>query len=93
MPGAIRLVPLVRASIRVIRGQKEAAAADLGTAAAGFDAADMGLYAAMTRRRLGQLLGGSKGETLVHEADAFMTAHGVRRPDRLANVMVPGVWN
>ena len=93
MPWSDPFVPLVRGAAAAIRRDTTAAAALLRTAAAGFEAADMAVYAAVSRRRLGQLLKGSDGSRLVTDADAFMTSRGVRRPDRVADVLAPGQWN
>lgn len=93
MPWSDPFVPLLRGAAAAIRGDTDGAAVLLRTAAAGFEAADMGLYAAVTRRRLGQLLQTRDGARLVSDADAFMTSHGVTRPDRVADVLAPGRWN
>jgi tetratricopeptide (TPR) repeat protein len=92
MPWSDPFVPLLRGAAAAIRRDTTGAAVLLRAAAAGFEAADMGLYAAVTRRRLGELLGGSEGARLVSEMDAAMIARGVARPDRVANVLAPGAW-
>jgi hypothetical protein len=50
----------------------------------------MPLCAASVDRRLGLLLGGDEGRSLVDRADALFTARSVRRPDRVADLYVPG---
>ena len=52
-------------------------------------AADMPLHAMMARRRRGELLGDA-GIAIVHEADAWCAARGIRRPDRFAAMLAPG---
>ena len=42
------------------------------------------------RRQRGRLLGGDIGRELIQQADAFMTGEGVREPDRIAAMLVPG---
>ncbi|RMH16496.1 MAG: serine/threonine-protein kinase PknK [Acidobacteria bacterium] len=86
------LARLVRAGMATLAGDRDRAIELLVAAAAGFEAAEMGLYAQVSRRRRGQLLGGAEGPRLVAEADAWITEHGVRRPDRLADVLAPGEW-
>ena len=76
--------------IHSVRGEPEAARRLLAVAAAGFDRADMALYAAAARRQLGRLTGGAEGTALVAQADGVMRAAGVPRPDRLSHVLAPG---
>ena len=85
------LVELVRAGLATLKGDGGTAQELLVSAAAGFDAADMGLYAAVARRRRGELAGGD--ERLVREADAWMTAHGIRNFARMSDVLAPGRWS
>ena len=49
----------------------------------------MTLYAASTRLYLGQLLGGSEGDALLREAQAFMRSRGIARPSAFAATLVP----
>ncbi|MEJ7813168.1 MAG: AAA family ATPase, partial [Gemmatimonadaceae bacterium] len=87
---AAPFAPLLRAGVAAVRGDTAAAAAELATAAEGFDAAHMALYAAVSRRQWGQLLGGDQGRQLTANADAFMRAQGIERPERIAAVLAPG---
>jgi tetratricopeptide (TPR) repeat protein len=48
------------------------------------------MLAAAGRRQLGRLLGGDEGKALVREADDAMEAEGIRRPERIAAMLVPG---
>ena len=56
-------------------------------------AADMKVHAWCARRQLGCLLGGEEGDRLVTEVDAEMRTEGVRAPDRMASMFVPGRWS
>ena len=81
---------LIRASLAWNRGN-DAGAGDLLTDAAGrFDALSMPVWAAAARRRLGVLVGGDRGATLVGEADAWMRGQEIRQPARMTEVYAPG---
>ena len=62
----------------------------LREAAAGFDVADMALYAAVARKRLGAVLGGDEGRELTRLSDAWFEREGVKRPDRMTEMLAPG---
>ena len=84
------LAALVRASIAFFRGDREEAARRLGFAASHFAMADMGLYAAVSRRRLGAVLGDEKGRALADAADAWMRNQKIKNPAGFASMLVPG---
>jgi hypothetical protein len=84
------LATLIRAQVANIQGDLDTAKTLLEQAMSGFVACEMGLFAAASRRRLGQLLGGEKGRSLMADADTWMTARGVRNPARMAAVYAPG---
>ena len=86
------LAALVRASIAFSRGNRGEAARRLGFAACIFAIADMGLYAAVTRRRLGAILGGERGRALVESADAWMRGEKIEKPSGFADMLAPGRW-
>jgi len=90
MPWIDPFAALIRAGARALSGAPDRAREDLVRAANGFDRAEMKLYAAASRRRLGEMTGGSEGESLVTEADETMKGLMVRRPDRLTDVLAPG---
>jgi len=83
-------VTLLQAGVALVKGDVERGAAGLAAAEAIADAAHTGLMAASIRLRRGQLLGGDEGAALVATATAWMTAQGVRSPDRMARVWCPG---
>ncbi len=84
--------PLLRAGIASVRGDRETVRDLLARALAGFEAADVGLYANAAKRRLGQVLGGDEGSRLVQAADAAMRAEAVRSPERFAAILAPGAY-
>jgi hypothetical protein len=70
-------------------GDAMRAATRLAEAAAGFEAVDMGLFAAAARRQLGGLRGGEEGRGLVAAADAWMAGQAIRDPARMAACLAP----
>jgi eukaryotic-like serine/threonine-protein kinase len=80
---------LIRALLDHLGGQP--ALDGLRAAEEGFAAADMQLHAHVVRRQRGRLTGGSDGALLVEDADAWLRWQEVRDPERLANMMAPGV--
>jgi serine/threonine protein kinase len=81
---------LILAGVAATRGDDEQAVRLLREAAAGFDAADMALYAAAARRRLGALLGGDAGLALREAADSWMASEKIRAPARFTAIFAPG---
>jgi eukaryotic-like serine/threonine-protein kinase len=77
-----------RAALAAMHGRRSEAAELLGRAATGFDQTPMWLYASASRRHQGILLG---DRSLVDGADAWMTEQGIRRPERIAAMLVPGI--
>jgi hypothetical protein len=84
------LAMLIRAQVANCKGDLDRARKLLEEALTGLEACELGLYAAATRRRLGQLVGGDQGKALVAEADRWMTAQGIRNPERMTAVYAPG---
>jgi hypothetical protein len=90
MPWSDPFARLVRAGIAARGGRREEAAAHFAAAAAGFDAVEMGLYAAAARRRHGEHAGGDEGRALVAAADAWMAPRDVKDPARVTAMLAPG---
>ncbi|HEY3124634.1 MAG TPA: protein kinase [Thermoanaerobaculia bacterium] len=84
------LAALARAGIASIRGNRVEAARQLGFAASHFAFSDMALYAAVSRRRLGSIVGGEKGKALADSADAWMRNQGIQNPAGFAEMLAPG---
>jgi hypothetical protein len=74
---------VIDAGLAVLRGDRDAAVTLYREAATGFDALGMLLNASATRWRLGELLGGDEGRTLVAQATTELSAEGIVRPDRV----------
>jgi hypothetical protein len=81
---------MVRAGLAACRGDRSAAATHLASAAEGFDAADMALFANVARRRLGEFLGGDEGQSLVRQADSWMASQQIQNPARMTALYFPG---
>ena len=73
-----------------LAGRDDRAVTELEAAAAGFDAAHMKLFAASARVRLGQVVGGTRGEQLVASSTATLVDGPVARPERAMECMAPG---
>jgi hypothetical protein len=79
----------VLAGVALARGRGAEAADLLRRAEAGFERADMKLFAAAARRHRGELVGGASGRELVSSAEEHMNAQGIRNPAALASMLVP----
>ena len=77
------------AGVAAARGFNEAAAAAFERAAADFEAANMALFAAAARVRLGRLRG-ADGRAAEEQGMASFVTQGVRAPERLLAMLVPG---
>lgn len=90
MPWMDPLANRIRAGVAALRGNMREAATFLRSAVEGFDAAGMPLHAAVSRRRLGELLAGQEGRDLIEKADAWMARQGVKNPPRMTALYAPG---
>ena len=88
-PWSDALALLVRAGVAAREGDRGRELASLDAAARGFDGAAMGMHAAVARRQRGLLLGGVSGAALVTEAEQWMTAQRVARPEGIAALLAP----
>jgi serine/threonine protein kinase/tetratricopeptide (TPR) repeat protein len=83
-------VSLIRAGIAGIRNHSETAADFLKAAAENFQAVDMSLYSTTARRHLGALIDGDEGKQLIAEADEWMAAQLIKKPELMAHALVAG---
>ena len=81
---------LLRAAVAQQRTEDEKATRLLSEAVQIFERAEMRLYAAAARRRLGEKLGGERGQQLILEADAWMTGQKIKNPEALVRMLAPG---
>jgi hypothetical protein len=89
-PWADGFASLLLATIARQHGDSVAARRSLTAAITLFDSADMQLYAAVSRRCLGVLLGGEAGERLRTDAAAWMSAQEIRDPAAMTRLIAPG---
>jgi serine/threonine protein kinase len=89
MPWTTPLGESLRAGALALRGQDDRSRKLFESAVHNFEKADMYLYAAAAKRRLGELTGGDGGRALVEAADQWMRAQGVRAPERLTGILTP----
>jgi hypothetical protein len=90
MPWSDPMALLVEAGVANLAGDPARAAERLSGSIDGFERADMKMYAAVARRRLGPLLGGERGRQLTRESDEWASAQQLKNPDRMARLVAPG---
>ncbi|MCM3869768.1 MAG: AAA family ATPase, partial [Pyrinomonadaceae bacterium] len=81
---------LVRAAIAHQEGESSKAANLLSEAVENFDLADIDLYAAATRHRLGEVVGNERGRQLIAEADTWMRKQEIKDPGAMIRMLAPG---
>ncbi len=81
----------IRAGVAAARGDRALAATLFAAAVTQLEAVDMNLYAAASRRRLGEILGGDEGRAQVEQADLWMRQQTIQNPARMADVFAPVV--
>ena len=89
-PWAIGLAQLTRSGLATLRAAPAQAVAHLDAAEATFEREGMRLFAAIARRRRGELLGTSAGKTAVDSANVWMRDQSIANPDRFADMLAPG---
>ncbi len=91
MPWSKALACPIKAGIAAARGEISRAASLFAQAVTELEGVDMNLYAAASRRRLGEILGGDDGRTQVQRADSWMRQQTIQNPARMADVYAPVV--
>jgi hypothetical protein len=90
MPWSNPLASLIHAALAKQSGDISRAEASASQAVSGFEAADMALYAAAARRRLGELVSGDRGRELIDQAEEWMSRQQIKNPAAVTNLMAPG---
>lgn len=80
----------IRAVVAHFRGNADKAQQLLRDATAHFDLEDMPVHAAVTRRRLAEIVASkAEAERLLEHGDNLMREHGIERPERFARLFLP----
>jgi ATP/maltotriose-dependent transcriptional regulator MalT len=90
MPWSDPIALLVMGGVSYLDGGRTPAASYLREAVDGFERADMKLYAAAARCRLGALLGSARGRELRQQAEAWMAAQHIRNCMAMTRMLAPG---
>jgi eukaryotic-like serine/threonine-protein kinase len=90
MPWSTPIGLLLQGGIASVEGSQDVATAHLQEALMQFDRADMQLYAAVTKRRLGALRRDAEGQRLQREAEAWMAAQQIKNPVSFSRMFAPG---
>jgi eukaryotic-like serine/threonine-protein kinase len=90
MPWSDPIALLLRAGIAYLEGNTPLAVRRLHDAADRFERADMKLYLAGTRRRIGALQDDPHGRELLRQADAWMAAQNITNPTSMTRLLAPG---
>jgi eukaryotic-like serine/threonine-protein kinase len=90
MPWSTPIGLMLEAGIASVEGRRDAAQRHLQDALAQFDRADMQLYAAVTKRRLGALVGGEDGQRLQRDAESWLAAQQIKNPVAFSRMFAPG---
>jgi hypothetical protein len=90
MPWSDPIALLLRAGIANLEGRTPLALQLLHDAADRFERADMKLYVAVSRRRIGALQDDPAGRELQRRAEAWMAAQNIRNPASITRMLAPG---
>ncbi len=88
MPCPTAYARLVRGALAAIGGDSARAVSLLTEAVACFEAVDMRLCAAATRRRLGEQQGGASGQGPIDRAAGWMADEKIKNPDGMAAMII-----
>lgn len=90
IPWALPFASLVKAGIAHQEGESSKAVNLLQEAVENFDLADIDLYAAASRRRLGGILRNERGKQLIAESDNWMRKQEIKNPAAMTRMLAPG---
>src|SRR5262249_9217737 len=90
MPWSDPIALLLRAGIAYLEGSIPLAVRCLHDAAHRFDQADMNLYAAVTRRGMGELEDNPPARASRQQAGEWMAAQQVKNPAAMTRMLAPG---
>jgi len=90
MPWSDPIVLLIRAGVAYLEGATPQALRYLHDAAERFERADMNLYAAVARLRIGALQDDEDGRALRRQAGEWMAAQRIKNPAGMTRMLTPG---
>ena len=90
MPHARGWAAALEAGLALHGGDAESAVERLRAAIACFDATGLRMYAAAARRRLGEALGGSEGQSTLAAGDAAMAKEAIVDIEAATEMLIPG---
>jgi hypothetical protein len=90
MPWSDPIALLLQAGVAYVEGDARSAVAHLHAAADRFERADMQLYLAVTRRRIGSLQKDERGRDLQQLAAQWMAEQGIKNPTCMTRMLAPG---
>jgi hypothetical protein len=88
MPCPRAYATMIRGGLAALRGDCRRAAVLLAEAIDRFDAVHMRLCSASARRRLGELIGGDRGQVEVASAERWMTDQKIQNPARMSSLIL-----
>jgi eukaryotic-like serine/threonine-protein kinase len=88
MPCPRAYAHMIRGGLATLRGDSPRAAILLAETVERFDAVRMQLCAAAVRRRLGEMLGGDRGQADIARADQWMTDQKIRNPAGMSSMIL-----
>ena len=84
------LAGTIEAALAFEHGDATSASDLLRESAGRLDALGWGCFGVAARRRQGELEGGDAGNKIVNDVDDYLGAQGVKRPDRMTALQLPG---
>jgi hypothetical protein len=82
---------LLSAAVAYLEGGAPLAVRCLDDAVERFDGADMKLYAAVARRRIGARLEDARGREMKRQADEWMAVQNIKNPAAMTRTLAPGL--
>jgi tetratricopeptide (TPR) repeat protein len=90
MPWSDPIALLLEAAVAHLEGRTAVAVRNLDAAIEQFHRADMKLYAAVAKRRIGALLNDARGRELTRQGDEWMAAQNIKNPAAMTRMLAPG---
>ena len=90
MPWSDPIGSLLQAGIASVGGNRPLALGHLHDALAQFDRADMQLFAAVTRCRIGAVQDDASGHELQRQAETWMAGQNIKNPAAITRMLAPG---